>query len=175
MRAVRPDEALWRRTCAIPGVGTLVVIGTNVGVCAAAFDEPSALTRAQRRSRAPLSEDVSCAAADATMASLNAYANGDGNALSNVPIDVVGTPFQTEVWRVLREMSAGETTTYSAIARELGRPGAERAVGAANAINPVAVIVPCHRVIGRDGKLVGYAFGLERKRGLLVHEGALLA
>jgi methylated-DNA-[protein]-cysteine S-methyltransferase len=78
-----------------------------------------------------------------------------------------GSSFEQRVWSALLEIPYGETTTYGEIARRIGDPGAARAVGAANARNPIAVIVPCHRVIGADGTLVGYGGGLERKRLLL--------
>ncbi len=82
-----------------------------------------------------------------------------------------GTPFQKQVWKALADVPFGETTTYGALAARLGKPpGASRAVGAANGANPLAIVVPCHRVIGADGSLTGYAGGLERKRWLLEHE-----
>ena len=81
-----------------------------------------------------------------------------------------GTPFQREVWSALREIPAGETRTYGAIARAIGRPKAVRAVGMANHRNPLPLFVPCHRVVGADGTLVGFAGGLEMKRALLAHE-----
>lgn len=78
-----------------------------------------------------------------------------------------GTPFQRRVWRELETIGYGETTTYGAIAARLGKPTASRAVGAANGQNPIAIVVPCHRVIGKNGKLTGYAGGLEIKEQLL--------
>jgi AraC family transcriptional regulator of adaptative response/methylated-DNA-[protein]-cysteine methyltransferase len=86
------------------------------------------------------------------------------------PLDIAGTPFQREVWRALREVPAGETTTYAELARRIGRPSAVRAVAGAVAANPVAVLVPCHRVIRSDGSLSGYRWGVERKRELLARE-----
>jgi len=81
-----------------------------------------------------------------------------------------GTPFQKEVWRELRKIPYAETVSYGHIAEKLGRPGSARAVGRANSLNPIAVIIPCHRVIGAGGDLVGYAAGLERKEYLLQME-----
>ncbi|MDX6199179.1 MAG: methylated-DNA-[protein]-cysteine S-methyltransferase [Actinomycetota bacterium] len=82
-----------------------------------------------------------------------------------------GTAFQHEVWTALREIPYGTTTTYGALARQLGRPvGAARAVGACNGRNPIGIVVPCHRVIGSTGNIIGYAGGLDRKRWLLAHE-----
>lgn len=93
---------------------------------------------------------------------------------SDLPLDLrAGTPFQQAVWRVLLALPPGRTSTYGAIAEQAGRPAAVRAAGAAVGRNPVSVLVPCHRVLGRDGGLTGYAGGLARKRALLVHEGIL--
>jgi methylated-DNA-[protein]-cysteine S-methyltransferase len=83
-----------------------------------------------------------------------------------------GTPFQRRVWEELRTIPRGETLTYGELAARIGRPGAARAVGAAVARNPVSLVVPCHRVVGADGSLTGYAGGIERKRALLAIEGA---
>ena len=84
-----------------------------------------------------------------------------------------GTPFQRRVWEELRSIPRGTTVTYAELAARVGRPGAARAVGAAVARNPISVVVPCHRVVGSDGSLTGYAGGLERKRALLQLEGVL--
>ena len=104
---------------------------------------------------------------------LEAYFRGEIDALDGVAVDPGGTAFQREVWSELRRIPAGSTASYSQIAAAIGRPTAVRAVGLANARNPVAVVVPCHRVVGLDGSLTGYAGGLERKRWLLEHEGCL--
>lgn len=106
---------------------------------------------------------------------LDAYFAGDLAAVDAVEVDTGGTPFHREVWAALRRIPAGETTTYGALARALGRPTASRAVGMANGRNPVAIVVPCHRVIGSDGSLTGYAGGLPMKRWLLEHELAIEA
>jgi methylated-DNA-[protein]-cysteine S-methyltransferase len=87
--------------------------------------------------------------------------------------DLQGTPFQQEVWQALLALPRGRTCSYGAIAERTGRPAAVRAVGAAVGRNPVSVLVPCHRVLGSSGSLTGYAGGIERKRALLMHEGAL--
>lgn len=92
----------------------------------------------------------------------------------SVPLDPQGTPFQQAVWQSLLRIACGSSSSYGAIARELGRPDAARAVGAAVGRNPVSVIVPCHRVLGRDGSLTGYAGGLPRKQALLQLEGLAL-
>jgi methylated-DNA-[protein]-cysteine S-methyltransferase len=89
----------------------------------------------------------------------------------DVPLRMQGTPFQQRVWRELTKIPHGETWSYGQLAKRIGNPSASRAVGLANGRNPIAVIVPCHRVIGADGTLTGYGGGLERKRWLLAHEG----
>jgi methylated-DNA-[protein]-cysteine S-methyltransferase len=90
------------------------------------------------------------------------------------PISLEGNAFERRVWEALRAIPYGTTTTYGELAGRLGAPEAARAVGAANGRNPIAIVVPCHRVIGARGKLTGYGGGLERKRALLGHEGGLL-
>ena len=93
----------------------------------------------------------------------------------SVPLDPQGTPFQQRVWRVLRGIPCGALHRYGDIAREIGSPDAARAVGAAVGRNPLSVIVPCHRVVGRDGSLTGYAGGLPRKEALLQLEGVTMS
>jgi len=99
-----------------------------------------------------------------------AYFGGDAKALEGLAVRTNGTAFQREVWAALRTIPAGETRTYGQLAAAIGRPKAVRAAGLANGQNPIALIVPCHRVIGANGTLTGYAGGLERKRWLLAHE-----
>ncbi len=92
----------------------------------------------------------------------------------DLPLRPTGTDFQMEIWRSLGEVPYGQTLSYQALAEKVGRSGAVRAVGAANARNPLAIVIPCHRVVGSNGKLTGYAGGLWRKEWLLEHEGARL-
>jgi len=92
----------------------------------------------------------------------------------DLPLDAEGTAFERRVWDLLRAIPYGTTTSYGELARRLGEPKDARAVGAANGKNPIPIIVPCHRVIGANGDLTGFGGGLERKRWLLEHEGALL-
>jgi len=103
---------------------------------------------------------------------IEAYFAGELGALERIPVLARGTAFQQEVWAALRTIPAGATLSYSALARQIGRPAAVRAVGLANGSNPIGVVVPCHRVIGANGSLTGYGGGLERKSWLLNHEGA---
>ena len=93
----------------------------------------------------------------------------------SVSLSASGTMFQQQVWTALRRIPFGKTRSYGDLARDLGNPDASRAVGRANATNPICLIVPCHRVIGADGTLTGFAFGEDIKRRLLEHEGALKA
>ncbi len=108
-----------------------------------------------------------------TAAALRANFDGDLAALDRVRVDTGGTEFQREIWSALRRIPVGTTVSYSWLAARVARPSAVRAVGAANGSNPIPVIIPCHRVIAADGTLCGYGGGLERKRWLLAHEGAM--
>ena len=105
---------------------------------------------------------------------LTAYFGGDLTAFGTIELDAGGTPFQARVWSELCKVSAGRTVSYGELATRIGSPRAVRAVGAANGRNPISIVVPCHRVIGSDRRLVGYGGGLDRKRWLLRHEGALI-
>ena len=100
------------------------------------------------------------------------YFAGDIRALERVPVATAGTGFQRKVWAALQRIPAGETRSYGQLAAEIGEPDAARAVGLANGQNPIAIVIPCHRVIGADGSLTGFGGGLPRKRWLLTHEGA---
>ena len=101
---------------------------------------------------------------------LDAYFAGDLAAIDDLPVSTGGTAFQKEVWTALRQVPTGQTISYGTLASRIGRPTATRAVGLANGANPVAIIVPCHRVIGANGTLTGYGGGLPRKQWLLAHE-----
>lgn len=105
---------------------------------------------------------------------VRAYFAGDYRCLDTIPVNTGGTAFQQQVWSALRTIPAGTTTSYGRLAAQLGKPSASRAVGAANALNPIAIVLPCHRVVGANASLTGYAGGLERKHWLLQHEGQTL-
>ena len=111
-------------------------------------------------------------APDSVRVALDGYFGGDARALDGLAVKTGGTDFQRTVWAALRAIPAGETRSYGQLAAAIGKPAAVRAVGLANGANPVGVIVPCHRVVGANGTLTGYAGGLERKRWLLAHERA---
>jgi methylated-DNA-[protein]-cysteine S-methyltransferase len=153
-------------------VGDILVAGTERGICAliiaAHAEMPSALD-ALRQScpAAPLVPDAD-ALADVT-GQLTEYLNGTRQSI-DVPLDLVGTPFQQRVWAALLAIPYGETVTYRDLAYDLGQPGGAQAVGGAVARNPVSIIVPCHRVLGSDGSLTGYVWGLHVKRWLIDHE-----
>ena len=153
-------------------IGTLAVAAAPPGLVGVEFDvTPDELERrlARRVGRCRMRDGTLAAAA-----ALAAYFAGDLAALDRLAVAPLGTPFQRQVWAALRRIPVGRTLSYGALAARIGRPTAVRAVGAANGENPIAVVVPCHRVIGAGGALVGYGGGIERKRWLLRHEGALL-
>jgi methylated-DNA-[protein]-cysteine S-methyltransferase len=102
---------------------------------------------------------------------LEAYFEGDLAAIDRLPTATHGTAFQCQVWDALRSIPFRQTTNYATLAARIGRPSAARAVGLANGANPIAIVVPCHRVIGANGALAGYGGGLARKQWLLAHEG----
>ena len=122
--------------------------------------------RVLKRPTTPASREI--------VAQVEAYFGGDRDALDRIPVDPEGTEFQLRVWKTLRKVPRGGTVSYAELARRVGNPSAVGAVALCNARNPVALAIPCHRVIGTDGSLTGYGGGLDRKRWLLEHEGALL-
>jgi len=99
------------------------------------------------------------------------YFEGDIKALDNIPVVLEGTEFQQRVWLALRDIPWGTTISYGELAARVGSPKAFRAVGLTNGLNPISIVLPCHRVIGSDGSLTGYGGGLNRKEWLLRHEG----
>ena len=149
-------------------LGPLTLAATTDGLAGAWFDaqahHPGALNAPVDASQRWL--------AQATR-ELADYFAGRRNRFS-VALDPQGTAFQISVWQALQRIACGQLHSYGAIAEELGRPAAARAVGAAVGRNPISVIVPCHRVVGRDGALTGYAGGLPRKEALLMLEGVAL-
>ena len=123
---------------------------------------------------APDAELVAGQAPEAVRRAVEAYFAGDPKALDGLTTKTGGTAFQRSVWAALRAIPVGETRSYAQLAAAIGSPKAVRAAGLANGQNPIAVIVPCHRVIGANGTLTGYAGGLERKKWLLAHEAAAI-
>ena len=105
---------------------------------------------------------------------LTRYFRGDPTALDELPADPGGTGFQAAVWNALRHIPAGETRTYGQLAAEVGHPGSARAAGGAVGSNPIPLVIPCHRIVGADGRLTGFGGGVARKHWLLRHEGVAL-
>jgi|HigsolmetaAR201D_1030396.scaffolds.fasta_scaffold07829_4 O-6-methylguanine DNA methyltransferase len=162
-------------TGAIPtALGTLSAVLTPQGLACLSFEvSPRFACAAWVRRWEPTARiETEAQELEALALQLRAYAAGQLRSF-DVPLDLRGTPFQVAVWQALLTIGYGETRSYSAHAEAIGRPSAVRAVGAANGANPVAVIVPCHRLVGKDGALVKYGGGLARKRQLLLLEGAL--
>lgn len=154
-------------------VGELTALAHDGGLCALSFGENRYDPVAPLVARFGSVETRDGDPLDA-LGRLRDYFGGRLDALDALPVDAGGTAFQRRVWAALRTIPAGRTLSYLDVARLMGAPAAVRAVGAANGRNPVAIVVPCHRVIGASGELVGYGGGLDRKRWLLGHERAPL-
>ena len=151
-------------------LGAILVAATDKGVAAILLgDDPAKLVE-ELQDRFPKADLVGGDRAFETLVAKVVGFVEEPSLGLDLPLDVRGTAFQQRVWRALREIPAGETTTYSDLARKIGRPRAVRAVGQACAANPVAVAIPCHRVVRNDGGLSGYRWGIERKRDLLARE-----
>ncbi len=152
----------------------MLALASDRGLVALEFDARERHTRLERRLRKFLPghgvEDGRADALDRARAWLARYFRGDGADLDGLPLHQLGEPFELKVWKALVAIPPGATATYGGIAAAIGSAGAARAVGLANGANPVAIIVPCHRVIGSNGTLTGYGGGLDRKRWLLDHE-----
>lgn len=145
-------------------VGVLTVVTNPHALLAIHFGDAPGLA-ASSDTPSPLHEDV--------RVRLAAYFDGDRAAIDEIPVEPGGTPFQRQVWLMLRRIRAGTTWSYRQLAERVDRPAAVRAVGAANGANPIPIVLPCHRVVGSDGRLVGYGGGMDRKKWLLAHEGVL--
>jgi methylated-DNA-[protein]-cysteine S-methyltransferase len=157
-------------------LGRLTLAAGPAGLVAIGFDGQRGRVEALVRKRFAREElelvDERDPAGAAT--ALARYFAGELHAIDGLACDAGGTPFQREVWQALRRIPAGHTRSYGDLAREIERPDAVRAVGLANGANPIPIVIPCHRVIGADGTLVGYGGGLAAKEWLLAHEGARL-
>jgi methylated-DNA-[protein]-cysteine S-methyltransferase len=156
-------------------IGPLVLAAQGDVLLALEFPDRSKRLRERLQELNPGVEVGEGTVSKKILSALEAYFQGDVRAIDRVEVRTEGTPFQREVWAALRRIPAGQTWSYKELAREVGRPKAMRAVGAANGANPVALVVPCHRVIATGGKLGGYGGGLDRKEWLLRHERALIA
>ena len=154
--------------------GPIVVIASEAGLVVVDFGEPEDRLWRMLERRFGSVQPVPATDPLGATSALRAYLAGRLDAIDGLPVDAGGTPFQRQCWAALRTIPAGTTWSYRRLAAEIGRPSAVRAVGLANGANPVGIVVPCHRVIGANGSLTGYGGGIERKRWLLEHEGALL-
>jgi len=147
-------------------LGPLLLVATDAGLAGAWFD-------AQKHHPGLLDVPVQPGQPHLAQAAREFAAYWrDGSTVFTVALDAAGTPFQQAVWQALLDIPSGGLSTYGEIAQRIGRAAAVRAVGAAVGRNPIGIVVPCHRVIGRDGSLTGYAGGLHRKQALLALEGA---
>jgi methylated-DNA-[protein]-cysteine S-methyltransferase len=155
-------------------IGALTLAAVDGRICLLHFDASERSARAALAKWYPTDRIEKAPDPGAAARVLRRYFDGDISALDDVGVEMNGTDFQKMVWAALRGVKAGQTSSYAAIAKRIGAPAAVRAVGAANGANPVAIIVPCHRVIGADGSLTGYGGGLRRKEWLLRHEKARL-
>jgi methylated-DNA-[protein]-cysteine S-methyltransferase len=151
-------------------VGHLKLVATDRGLAAILWENDNP----KRVRLSPLAENENHPVLVETERQLNDYFEGNRKTFS-VTFDPVGTPFQKDVWVALATIPFGETRSYAEIARQIGRPKAVRAVGAANGKNPISILVPCHRVIGANGKLTGFAGGLEIKALLIKLESDSLS
>jgi len=156
-------------------IGEMLALASDAGLCALEFTGPrKRLTRLDARlsrwfpPHEIVERDTPVIAR--TRKWLSTYFAGTAGGADDIALDMRGAAFEKRVWAALRTILPGQTTSYGAIAKRLGDAGASRAVGAANGANPIAIIVPCHRVIGSTGSLTGYGGGLDRKRWLLDHE-----
>ena len=152
-------------------IGELTVAARGSKVCLVHFGPENEKVRAALSSWYPDHAIEPAADPGGVVAVLGRYFGGDMTSLDEVEVELHGTDFQRRVWLALRSVAAGTTSSYAELARKVEAPAAVRAVGAANGANPVAVVLPCHRIIGSNGTLTGYGGGLDRKRWLLNHEG----
>lgn len=151
-------------------IGTILLVCDGEALCTLDFADNESATHRALRLRFGTYELSPAANPGGISAKIEAYFRGNLGIIENIPVRTGGTAFQRAVWAALREIPVGTTTSYGQLAAKLGKPQACRAVGLANGSNPVSIVVPCHRVIGSDGRLTGYGGGIERKQWLLAHE-----
>jgi methylated-DNA-[protein]-cysteine S-methyltransferase len=152
-------------------IGPILIVADGKHLCALDYAEYEQRMMTLLQRRYGLVHLVETTDPNGFSSRLRAYLAGDYHSLDTIPVSTGGTDFQQKVWLALRTIPVGTTTTYGTLAAKLGRVTASRAVGGANALNPIAIVVPCHRVVGANASLTGYAGGLERKQWLLRHEG----
>jgi methylated-DNA-[protein]-cysteine S-methyltransferase len=152
-------------------IGAVLVACRGNTLCALDFEDHEDRMLTELRSRFHNFRRVEVPDPGGVCTRLRSYFKGDIEALDDIEVDGGGTSFQRKVWKGLRRIKAGQISSYGALAKRLGIPAAVRAVGHANAVNPISIVVPCHRVICSDGSLTGYGGGIDRKAWLLEHEG----
>jgi methylated-DNA-[protein]-cysteine S-methyltransferase len=152
-------------------LGTIILIADDVSLRALDFADFELRMMSLLHKRYKSVELVESIDPHGFSSRIRAYLSGDLRSLDGIPVNTGGTDFQQQVWQSLRTIPVGKTISYGELATNIGKPTAARAVGMANSLNPVAIVVPCHRVIGAKAQLTGYAGGLERKHWLLQHEG----
>jgi O-6-methylguanine DNA methyltransferase len=167
---------VFRHTFETP-VGPMMALASNEALCALEFWNPGRMARLDARLRRWFAPYVVEDGVNDLLLRTGDWLAGyfGGTPPPDPPLDMRGAPFELRVWAALRTIPHGRTASYGEIARRVGSPGASRAVGMANGSNPIAVIVPCHRVIGANGTLTGYGGGLDRKAWLLDHENSCRA
>ena len=151
-------------------LGVVTLVSTRAGLAGLAFENRVDSLWRFLESRFDSIESDTGGPPDPAAAELRAYFEGAIGALERIRTDAGGTEFQRRVWEALRRIPGGCTTSYGELARSIGQPTGFRAVATANATNPVAIVIPCHRVIHADGSISGYGGGVERKKWLLRHE-----
>ena len=156
-------------------IGTILLVCDEEAIRALDFEDFESRFKKLLRRHCPDAELVEGKVPRKFSDAIRAYFKGDIKAIDKLPTATDGTEFQRKVWAGLRKIPAGKTWSYGELAKHVGKPRARRAVGLANGSNPIALVVPCHRVIGADGSLTGYGGGMSRKRWLLRHEGVAVS
>jgi methylated-DNA-[protein]-cysteine S-methyltransferase len=164
------------RTQIKTSVGRMVALASGRGLCALEFDKPermALLTRRLARWHGPYTiKEANHPILTLTKNWLDDYFKGRFGKVKIPPLDIRGTAFEKRVWRELMKLKPGHVLSYARMAKKLGKPQAARAVGGASTRNPVALIIPCHCLVGSNGSLTGYGGGIDKKRWLLEHERA---
>ena len=154
-------------------IGTIVIVVDGDRLCSLDFEECTEWMMKLLRRRYGEVALQQVADPHGFSTRIKNYFAGDYGSLTAIPVSTGGTHFQRQVWTALREIPVGQTVAYSQLAARIGKPAAARAVGMTNSLNPVALVLPCHRVVGSNASLTGYAGGIDRKRWLLSHENAI--
>ncbi|WP_310483131.1 methylated-DNA--[protein]-cysteine S-methyltransferase [Chamaesiphon sp. VAR_48_metabat_403] len=152
-------------------IGTICIVSDGKHLCSLDFADYESRMMKLLHQRYHSIEPIATIDPQGFSSKISAYLEGDYTSLKDIPVKAGGSDFQQLVWQGLQTIPVGTTVSYGELATKLGKPTAARAVGMANSLNPIAIVIPCHRVIGAKAKLTGYAGGLERKQWLLEHEG----